>query len=278
MIAYRATLDVPGELAQFVARLLLDERHRRGTPRGSRALTCFGEAVLGLRWFRDRTGPDALARDHGISRATAYRYLDEVIGVLAAQAPELHEALDRARDEGLPHVILDGKIIPADRCKEKTISVKGEAIDLWYSGKAHCHGGNIQAVCAPDGFPLWVSPVEPGSVHDITAARRHALPALYRAAARELPTLADPGYDGAGIGIHIPVRQPADGRELDINTRTRNALQRSLRCLGERGFALLNQRWRTLQHITASPSRIGDITRAALVLTHFEHGYTTSIR
>jgi hypothetical protein len=28
-----------------------------------------------------------------------------------------------------------------------------------------------------------------------------------------------------------------------------------------------------LQHITASPSRIGDIARAALVLTHFEHGY-----
>ena len=92
--------------------------------------------MLGLRWFRDRTALDALARDHGISRATAYRYLDEVIEVLAAQAPELREALERARDEGLPHVILDGKIIPADRCSEKTISVKGEAIDLWYSGKA----------------------------------------------------------------------------------------------------------------------------------------------
>ena len=158
--------------------------------------------------------------------------------VLAAQAADLHEALERAEAEGLPHVILDGKIIPADRCREKTISVKGKVIDLWYSGKAHAHGGNIQAVIAPDGFPLWISPAEPGSVHDITAARIHALPALYRAAA-ELPTLADPGYDGAGIGIHIPVRQPADGRELDIDTRTRNALQRSLRCLGERGFALL---------------------------------------
>ena len=32
-------------------------------------------------------------------------------------------------------------------------------------------------------------------------------------------------------------------------------------------------RWRTLQHITASPSKIGDIARAALALTHFEHGY-----
>ena len=40
-------------------------------------------------------------------------------------------------------------------------------------------------------------------------------------------------------------------------------------------FALLNQRWRTLQHITASPSKIGDIARAALVLTHFEYGYLT---
>jgi hypothetical protein len=275
VIAYRATLDVPRELAQFTAQLLAAERRRRGTPKGSRALTCFWQAVLGLRWFRDRTTPDALARGHGISRATAYRYLNEVIAVLAGQAPELSEALEWARDEGLPHVILDGKIVRTDRCREKTISVKGEAIDLWYSGKAHCHGGNIQAVFCPDGFPLWVSGAEPGSVHDITAARRNALPGLYRAAAAGVPTLADPGYDGAGIGVHIPVKQPADGRELDIDTRTRNAIQRSLRCLGERGFALLTGRWRTLQHITASPSKIGDIARAALVLTHFEHGYIT---
>jgi hypothetical protein len=272
VIAYRATLDVPGELAWFVAGLLA-ERHRHGTPRGSRALTCFWQAVLGLRWFRDRTAADALARDHGVSRATAYRYLDEVIAVLAAQAPDLREALERARNQSLSHVILDGKIIPADRCREKTVSVQGNVIDVWYSGKAHTHGGNIQAVFTPGGFPLWVSDAEPGSVHDITAARIHALPGLYRAAATGLPTLAGPGYDGAGIGIHIPARQPADGRELDTGTRTRNALLRSLRCLGERGFALLTGRWRTLQHITASPSKIGDIARAALVLTHFEHGY-----
>jgi len=275
VIAYRATLDVPRELAWFAAKLLLAERRRRGTPRGSRALSCFWQAVLGLRWFRDRTTADALARDHGISRATAYRYLDEVITVLAAEAPELREALERAKDAGFSHVILDGKIIACDRCKEPALSVKGEVIDLWYSGKAHAHGGNVQAVLAPGGFPLWVSDVQPGSVHDLTAARTHALPALYRAAAADLPTLADPGYEGAGIGILIPVKQPADGHELDINTRTRNALQRSLRCLGERGFALLTGRWRTLRHIAASPSKIGDIARAALVLTHFEHGYIT---
>jgi hypothetical protein len=49
------------------------------------------------------------------------------------------------------------------------------------------------AVIAPDGFPLRVSVSEPGSVHDITAARILALPALYRAAATGLPTFADPG-------------------------------------------------------------------------------------
>jgi DDE superfamily endonuclease len=275
VIAYRATLDVPREVVWFLAKLLAAERQRRGTPRGSQTLTCFWQAVLGLRRFRDRTAADALARDHRISRATAYRYLDEVVTVLAEQAPDLREALERAKDKGFSHLILDGKIIPCDRCKEPAVSVRGQVIDLWYSGKAHAHGGNVQAVLAPDGFPLWVSQVEPGSVHDITAARAHALPALYPAAAAGLPALADPGYEGAGIGILIPVKQPPGGREPDVNTRTRNALQRSLRCLGERGFALLTGRWRTLHHITASPSKIGDIARAALVLTHFEHGYIT---
>jgi hypothetical protein len=98
---------------------------------------------------------------------------------------------------------------------------------------------------------------------------------LYRAAADGLPALADLGYEGAGIGIKIPVKQPPGGHELDLGNRTRNALQRSLRCRGERGFALLTQRWRTLQHITASPSKIGDIARAALILTHFEYRYIT---
>jgi hypothetical protein len=196
-----------------------------------------------------------------------------VITVLADQAPDLREALERAREEGLPHVILDGAVIACDRCKEPAVSVQGEVIDLWYSGKAHAHGGNIQAVPAPDGFPLWISEAEPGSVHDITAARIHALPALYQAAAAGLPTLADLGTTARAPAFISPSgNPPADGNWISI-PRTRNALLRSLRCLGEPGFALLTGRWRTLQHITASPGKIGDIARATLVLTHFEYGY-----
>jgi DDE superfamily endonuclease len=270
VIAFRATLDVPRELVQFVARLLWAERRRRGTPKGSRALTCFWEAVLALRWFRDRTSPDALARDHGVSRATAYRYLDEVIEVLASQAPGLRQALERAKDEGFSHVILDGAIIPSDWCKEPAISVKGEVIDLWYSGKAHTHGGNIQAVTAPGGFPLWVSDVEPGSVHDLTAARAHALPALYHAAATGLPPLADPGYDGAHR--HPDSRQTTRRRPGTRHQCPHPQRDPAVPALPGR-TRVRPGRWRTLQHITASPSKIGAIARAALVLTHFEHGY-----
>ena len=90
-----------------------------------------------------------------------------------------------------------------------------------------------------------------------------------------IPVLADPGYEGAGHGVHVPVKKRAGVKELDIDTRARNALLRSVRCLGKRGFALLTQRWRTLQHVTASPGRIGLIARAAFVLMLFEHKMIT---
>lgn len=274
MIAYRAMLDVPRELVARVCALLRAERRARRTRRKTRALTCWRQAVFVLVWFRNR-GVDlaVLGAGFGISRATAYRYRDEAVAVLAAQAPELTEALRRVQDGGFSHVILHGKVVDADRCRAKTTSRKGHQIDVWYSGKKHDFGGNVQAVMRPDGFPVWVCEVEPGSVHDLSAAHEHALEALYAAAARGLPTLADPGYEGAGIGVHTPVKQPTDGARLDVDTRTYNALLRSLRCLGERGFALLVGRWRVLHHITTCPQRIGDVAKAALVLTHIEHGY-----
>jgi DDE superfamily endonuclease len=158
--------------------------------------------------------------------------------------------------EGTPYVILDGKIVSADRCHEKTVSRKGREIDLWYSGKKKDFGGNIQGVFYPDGLPMWISDVLPGNVHDLTAARENVLPVL-RDYADDMPALADCGYEGAGHGVLTPVRTPWGVKELDIGTRTRNMLLSSARCLGERGFALLSQRWKTLQNVTASPSEIG---------------------
>jgi hypothetical protein len=282
VISYRAMLDVPEGLVRYLARLLAAERRLRGTPARSRKLTPRGQAVLALRWFRDRTRIEALGRDHGISRATAYRYVAEAVDVLSAQAPGLTEALERALAEGTPYVILDGKVFGTDACAGTAESAKGGEISLWYSGRKRRYGASVQAVMHPGGLPLWTGPAEPGSVPDIDAARSCALPALYRAAALGLPCLADGGYQGAGIGIRTPVKSPkakkgTAPRELDDSERTRNLLLRGLRCQGERGFAVLTRRWAALRHITASPSRTTEITRAALVLTHWEHKYLKQI-
>jgi hypothetical protein len=87
VITYRAMLDVPAELPRYLTGLLAAERRLRGTPAGSRKLTCREQGVLALRWFRDRTRIEALGRDHGVSRATAYRYFAEAVDVLSEQAP-----------------------------------------------------------------------------------------------------------------------------------------------------------------------------------------------
>ncbi|GAA2349998.1 hypothetical protein GCM10010170_039290 [Dactylosporangium salmoneum] len=84
MIAYRAMLDIPRELVAYVARLLADQRRARGTRRGSRALTCWRQALFALAWFRKREDITVLGAGFGISRATAYRYHDESVRVLAA--------------------------------------------------------------------------------------------------------------------------------------------------------------------------------------------------
>ena len=269
MLSYRVTLDVPFQLAVFVSGLLAEHRRELGTRDGTRALTCWKQAVFALAWFRDRPDIRRLGEGSGISQATAYRYKDEAAGVLAARAPSLHEALDKAVEQGLPYLILDGTLISSDRCADKKTSKKGKEIDKWYSGKAHEPAGNVQALAAPGGVPLWVSGVLPGSTHDLTAARELVLPGA-RPYLKKLPFLADSGYEGAGAGVLVPVKKPRRG-ELDPDTKTRNALLRSLRYQGERGFALMTQRWRALQHVMISPTTIGDIAKSVLVLVQFEH-------
>ncbi|MCW2903100.1 MAG: family transposase [Streptosporangiaceae bacterium] len=75
-------LDVSRELAQLVSRLLYTRRQQLGIRKSTRALSPYRQAVLALRWalrwFRGHTDIPALGRDAGISRSTAYRYIDEV--------------------------------------------------------------------------------------------------------------------------------------------------------------------------------------------------------
>src|SRR5690242_8722593 len=128
VLSYRVILDVPLPLVVFVSRLLADHRREIGTRNGTRALTCWKQAVFALAWFRDRPDIRRLGQGYGISQATAYRYQDEAIEVLAAKAPTLHEALEKAVEQGLAYLILDGTLISSDRCADNKTSRKGREI------------------------------------------------------------------------------------------------------------------------------------------------------
>ena len=46
-------------------------------------------------WFRDKSEIRQLGAGFELPQSTAYRYLEEVTGVLAARAPDLREAPER---------------------------------------------------------------------------------------------------------------------------------------------------------------------------------------
>jgi hypothetical protein len=273
---------VPDGLLRYLSRLLAAGRRFRGTPARSRKLTPRGQAVLALRWFRDRTRTGALGRDHGISRATAYRYVAEAAGVLSEQAPGLTEALERALAEGMAYVILDGKVFGTDACAGTAESAKGGEISLWYSGRKRRYAPASRPSCTPAGSRCGRARPSPARCPTPAPPAPAPCPPCTAPPPAACRPLADGGCQGAGTGIRTPVKSPrakkgTAPREPGDSERTRNLLLRGLRCRGERGFALLTRRWAALQHVTASPSRITEITRAALVLTHWEHKYLKQI-
>ena len=279
-VSYTAVLPVRQSTVAFVSGLLATERRRRGTRGRRRALGCYRQAVLVLRWFLDGTRLAQLAADNDIGRSTAYRYLHEGIDVLADRAPGLRGALLAARTAGHTHVTVDGTLIRTDRCAAPGPTARtdrsGRRVDLWWSGKHGCHGGNVQVVAAPDGWPLWTSPVRPGREHDTTALRTHpeALPALAEWTDKVHAALADLGYEGERAALTTPIKKTTDA-PLTADQRTVNLLHAATRAPAERGNSLLKTSFKALRRVSLCPWRIGDITAAALVLLHIEHGRTT---
>jgi hypothetical protein len=242
----------------FLARLLHQRRCTIGTRSGTRALGPFNQAVLALRWFPGNTRFRQLAADNAISTSTAYDYLHEAIDVLAACAPCVHDALLAAKAAGATHLNLDGTLIHTDR-----VAMRGpNGADLWWSGKHKHHGGNIQVLSYPDGFPCWVSDVRPGREHDTTCAKK---------AEYQMPTLTDLGYISLSPAIRHPHKKPK-GAELTETQTIYNKLIRGVHGPAERANALLKETFAALQRVSLSPTRIGTITKAALVLLHLEHG------
>jgi hypothetical protein len=74
-VTHTATLTVRETTVLFLSGPLHAERQRRGTRAGTRALGCFKQAILILRWFLDGARMAQLAIDNAISKSTGYAYL-----------------------------------------------------------------------------------------------------------------------------------------------------------------------------------------------------------
>jgi hypothetical protein len=272
-VTYTAELPLGTQTVARLAVLLVAERQRKRTREGVRTLSPREQAVFVLRWFCDGTRVRQLCTDHRVSRSAGYRYLHEGIAVLAWQAPDLRGALLAAKAAGYRHVIVDGTVIETDR-----VHLPGptRGVDLWWSGKVHNHGGNIQVVSAPDdGWPLWTSEVRPGREHDSTALRASgALAVLTEWTADGGEILTDLGYEGLQDQVTIPAKRARSGG-LTLAQQHHNKIHNPLRAVGERANALLKVTFRALRNITLDPWKIGQIVKAALVILHTEHHRTT---
>ena len=167
MLFYRAVLPLSRKTLNYVAGIV--RRHLKAIGSRWRKLDPGQEALLVLAYLRKGETFADLAAGFGVGKTTDWRYVDEVVALLAARAPELRAAVREAKRAGHAYVILDGTLIPIDWvARDKP----------FYSGKHKKHGMNLQVIASPGGDILWVSGALLGSVHDLV-------------------TLADKGYQGS---------------------------------------------------------------------------------
>ncbi|WP_026416391.1 IS5/IS1182 family transposase [Actinomadura oligospora] len=253
MLFYRAAVVLSRSTLNYLAGLI--RRHRKTIGSSWRLLNPGRQALLVLVHLRKSETFAELSGGFGVSISTAWRYVEEAVGLLSARSPKLTRALRKAEKDGLHLLVLDGTLIACDRVR---------ADRPYYSAKHRCHGMNIQVIAGPDGTILWTSGALPGRTHDLTAARVWGvLRALERAG---IVTLADKGYQGAHTSV---VLTPYKGRNKPESQKQANRSHAKLRGPGERANAQLKS-WRILRKLRCSPSKAGHLVKAIAVLQNYE--------
>jgi hypothetical protein len=243
MLFYRAALPLSHKTLAYVAGII--RRHRAAIGSLWRKLNPGQQALLVLAYLRKGDTFAEIAPGFGVGTATAWRYLNETVALLAARAPKLRRALRDAQEAGYAYVVIDGTLIPIDRVA---------ADRPFYSGKHRRHGMNLQVIAGPVGDVLWVSGPLPGAVHDLTAARIWGI--LRELAAAGLITLADKGCQGAGHAL-----TPYKGKNKPESQKQANRAHAGLRSPGERANAQLKTR-RILRKLRCCPWRAGQLAKA----------------
>jgi hypothetical protein len=247
MLFYRAALPLSRQTLTFTAGVI--RRHRKAIGSAWRKLNPGQQGLLVLAYLRKGETFAELAAGFGVGIATAWRYVQETVALLAARAPRLRQAVRDAKKAGHAYVIVDGTLIPVDRVA---------ADRPFYSGKHKKHGMNLQVIASPQGDILWVSGALPGSVHDKKAEWIWGVLAELEKAG--LVVLADKGYLGSGYA-KIPYR----GKHKPESQKEANRAHAKLRAPGERANAQLKN-WRILRKLRCCPWRAGQLAKAIHVL------------
>ncbi|MFD0339617.1 transposase family protein [Streptomyces sp. NPDC127117] len=99
-----------------------------------------------------------------MSETTVRRRRDELIVLLAAQAPRLDHALKKIAERGGEVVLTDSTLFP-------TLRRTGRADRRNHSGKHRRYGPHFLALTDERGRLIRISAARPGRTHDSTAAR-----------------------------------------------------------------------------------------------------------
>jgi DDE superfamily endonuclease/Helix-turn-helix of DDE superfamily endonuclease len=247
MLFYRAALPLSRQTLTYVAGII--RRHRASIGSVWRKLNPGRQALLVLVYLRKGETFADLAAGFEVGTATAWRYVNQTVGLLAARAPKLRTAVREAAKAGYAYVVLDGTLIPIDRVA---------ADRPFYSGKHRKHGMNLQVIASPTGDIVWVSGPLPGAVHDKKAQWIWGV--LRELEAAGLVTLADKGYQGAAHA-----RTPYKGKNKPESQKQANRAHAKLRAPGERANAQLKT-WRILRKLRCCPWRAGQLAKAIHVL------------
>ncbi|MFB7531449.1 transposase family protein [Streptomyces sp. NPDC056178] len=184
-----------------------------------------------------------------MSESTVRRWRDEVITLLAAQAPRLGRALKKVAKRGGEVVLIDGTLIRARRRA-------GKADRRNCSGKHRSHRLQLLALTDERGRLIWISAARPGHTHDNTAARHDHIAVHLRAVG--LGALADLGFRGLDNDVLDPVIVTGyvAGRthKFTAGQKEANRVLAVGRALVEHGFTHLKN-WRILTKLCTDPAR-----------------------
>jgi hypothetical protein len=280
-IVYQVRLPLCTTTLTVVVKAIRRYRERVGSR--WRKLPDHSAAVIVLAALRHNQRPADLAAGYGISANTVRRWIAQVIEVLAAQAPRLSRVLAKTAGNGEPAVLLDGTLIPIQRPTDR------HHRRAHYSGKHKTFGLLVLALTDLRGNLLWLSAGHPGRTAEVTAARRHHLPAHLRtadlAAICDLgftrlddqpglpsapglrPRHAHPGHPGDQPTI-ITGRRPARLSPLTRHHKAVNQLIARERAANEHGIADLKT-WRILDRLRLHGNYRNATTliRALMILT-----------